>query len=180
MPSKTDPVADPEFDRPLPGDDKREAKAARDDSKGTTVAVQNRFLDDDLRAITSFDDAVKLLGDTPITDSADLGNGFTVLRKNDKRRLVGVPFLILSVDFLPGDFGKDFASMMIVTKGGEKLIVNDGSTGIADQLLQLRARINGPMRGIVCKHGLRVSDYEYEDTDGMRIPASTYYLDTSA
>lgn len=172
---------DSDFDRPLQGDNEREVAARRDDRKAG-LAVQSRFLDDDLRAITSFEDAVALLGDTPVIGADELGNGFTVLGKDDKRRLVGVPFVILSFDFTPGDYGADFVSAMIVTKGGEKLIVNDGSSGVCAQLRDIAARMppGAKHRGIVCKHGLRASDYTYHDErSGVDAPATTYYIDTT-
>ena len=178
---KSESVTDPEFDRPLQGDEQRQATANRDDRRAG-LAVQSRFLDDDLRAITSFEDAISLLVEsgTVATDAAELGNGFTVLAKDDKRRLVGIPFVILSFDFTPGDFGADFVSAMIMTKGGEKLIVNDGSSGICAQLRDIAARMpaGAKHRGIVCKHGLRASDYTYR-VSGVEIPATTYYIDTT-
>src|SRR5260221_13764104 len=54
---------------------------------------------------------------------------------SDKSMLCGVPFLIVAVKMNVGDNG-DFVTLLVLTKSGDRYIVNDGSTGIRDQLTQ--------------------------------------------
>ena len=136
-----------------------------------------RMSDDDLANISSLADAMSLGQDTygEAVDVSDYGSGFALLK--DKRILVGVPFVIVQwIDNSDkGDYAGGFVSLYVVTEDGRKLIVNDGSTGIRDQLIRIKNR-SGRMGNILCRTGLSVSDYEYEDTDGVMRPASTYYL----
>jgi len=95
----------------------------------------------------------------------------------DKGKLVGVPFIIVYWEkHEEGNFGS-FITMFIIDKDDKRYIVNDGSTGIRDQLERLskESTTNGM---IVCRNGFRVSEYEYEDKDGKKRPAKTYYIDT--
>lgn len=125
-----------------------------------------------------FGDILKRLSDDgEIIMASELGNGWAVLNNKEKSRLVGVPMLILSSVINDGDFGQ-FVSLQVLTNT-ERLIINDGSTGIAAQIAELHKQ--GNMKAIYCKHGLRESKYEYEDPKtGEKKPASTFYLDTSA
>jgi hypothetical protein len=102
----------------------------------------------------------------------------TVLDSKEKGRLVGVPFFLLNWRQNEGDFGS-FWSLIIVTKADEKLVLNDGSTGIGAQMDAIAE--SGNTKAIYVKKGLRVSKYEYEDPKTHeRKPAATYYLDMSA
>lgn len=98
----------------------------------------------------------------------------------DKDALVGVPFLLLQWRFNEGQFGT-FVSAEIVTQDDTVLVLNDGSTGIAQQLKELteyRERNNHPTpyAGRMVKGGLSRSDYTYTDDKGKEVPATTYYL----
>ena len=169
-----------------------------------TVVVPDMFDEDALRAIASFDDAVALTVEYqgPI-DQADqvLGDGFSLLKQEDKGRLAGVPLILMEWNFYPGDFGSDFVAVRIAARNQDgsvgKYILNDGSTGIAVMLRKYTDR-TGKRGGLYVKHGLSVSEYEYCDMcrvvtskcDAPEIhknspeklwrPAKTYYLDTSA
>lgn len=125
-----------------------------------------------------FGDILKALeGAGEVMSAAELGNGWGVLGSKEKGRLVGVPLLVLSYQFNEGDNG-EFVSAQVVTNS-ERLIVNDGSTGIYQQLKDLAE--NGETRAIYCKHGLRRSDYTYTDPKTKEEKeATTFYLDTSA
>jgi hypothetical protein len=112
-----------------------------------------------------------------IVSAAEYGTGFEVLDKDAKGQLVGVPFIILDWVINEGDFG-EFVSLRLVTQDNRKLIVNDGSTGIAKQVREMAEA--GEQRAVYVKKGLRRSDYEYTDKNGAKKPATTFYLDTSA
>lgn len=110
----------------------------------------------------------------PIRVVSDYGTGFTILE--DKDKLCGVPFLIVDARFSLGDFGQ-FVSLTVMTNQEEKWIVNDGSTGICDQVEALVKQV-GTVQGMLVTHGLRRSDYDYtEPKTGNKVPATTYYLD---
>ncbi len=130
----------------------------------------------ELRGIGSFEDALALvqdkLGDT-INAEKELGTGFRVLNGPDKDRLLGVSFIILSMDFNEGDQGA-FVSFLCVTENGGKFIVNDGSTGVYKQLDEYRLR-GGKPGGLLVNGGLRKSEYDKE-IDGRMTKAVTYYL----
>jgi hypothetical protein len=112
-----------------------------------------------------------------VMSSAELGNGWGVLGSKEKGRLVGVPLLVIGYKFNDGDNG-EFVSAQVITNT-ERLIVNDGSTGIFQQLKDLIE--DGELRAVYCKHGLRRSDYTYTDPKTKEEKeATTFYLDTSA
>jgi hypothetical protein len=148
----------------------------------------------------SWDELLKQLGDTDeLDDVSALGGGFHLLKRDDKDKLEGQPFVILF--FRVNDkwrYGPG-VSMMIQTavpvvfngQKYERFVVNDGSTGIAQQLFDYKAATgkNGP---ILVRNGLRSSEYEVmeDGPDGEKIPVidpatqkpvlgKTFYLDTS-
>lgn len=152
----------------------------------TQVAQKDvRFSDDVLAGIDSFDAALAALASEGVQPETmdDYGTGFKVC--NDKDRLIKVPFVILSWKFNQGDFGL-FVSAEIVTKHGEKFILNDGSTGIKDQLVMVeeQRRKRGhptPNAGLLVEGGLTRSDYKTMIPDGktgelVESAATTYYL----
>ena len=131
------------------------------------------WTDDDLRSIKTVEDAIQQF--EAVTDVKDvLGTGFDIL--NDKDRLVGAPFMIVTAREHKGDFGR-FVTCFLVTDNGDRWIINDGSTGIAAQLLSLKDS-HGITDGILVKEGLRRSDYTFTAEDGSEKDASTYYLST--
>jgi hypothetical protein len=182
--------------------DKRESATATTPESGSEVApfvepdtsliiqdYSTRGLSDDFLAdIHTFEDAFSAMETAGYTaeDWADYGTGFEVLDSNGKARLVGVPFAILEWRFNDGDMGT-FVSCMLVTKANEKLVMNDGSTGIRDQLAQVtRKRVEKghpePQKGpFYVRQGLSRSDYKVEIPDTktgemVSIPATTFYL----
>lgn len=139
----------------------------------------------------SFDDMLKTLeAEGEIVDASDLGEGYKLVQGiAGKKKLVGLPFIILkhkrqTSTKVPGSF---YSSMWVKTANNDMLLVNDGSTGIHAQLESYREQ--GVLKGIVCRHGLSVSeDYEVKDADGnpilnpttnKPILGTTFYLDTS-
>ena len=157
-----------------------------DSNTHTPVPLSSRLEDDDLRAVTSMDDALRLVSEAgaEIEDySQAYGTGFAVLPTDEKNRLIKVPFVILEWRFSEGDNG-EFVSALIVTDKGEKLVLNDGSTGIRDQLRKVTenrisrgAADDVAHRGLSVPGGLRVSEYDYTDeSTGKTSKARTYYL----
>lgn len=144
-------------------------------------ASKQPFSDEELRNLNSLDSVKALLGDKVATAS-DLGSGFAVLDTDQKRRLVGVPLLFLFWQFNNGKQG-DFVSAHVVQYDPRgqivgKFVINDGSTGIMEQLREFTNR-TGQSQGMFAERGLRASDYTYTDDDGIDKPATTFYIDTS-
>lgn len=159
---------------------KKTEEAAAEGSKELSKAI---FTVDELQGIESFDDALKLAaekyGAENIALASDvIGDGFKLLENKDQ--LCGVQMLILSWTFNMGDFG-EYASARIVTHedgATRKFVVNDGSTGIRDQLMSYEAK-TGRQGGLLVSKGFRRSDYEFEDEKGKKQKGTTYYLDLS-
>jgi len=151
-----------------------------------TVSRRIEFSDETLAGIRSFSDAIGVLKDSGIVpeSASDYGTGFHVA---DKATLVGVPFVALAWRFntgayerAPGEVG-DFVSVECVTERGDKVVINDGSTGICRQLRAItdQREMRGhatPQHGLLCERGLAKSEYEYVDDKGRKSPAATYYL----
>jgi len=141
------------------------------------------FSRDELMAISSFDDAVRLAteihGSVAYADQ-ELGDGFALLSKEQKNLLCGVPLMLLEWKFRGGDFG-NFVTLRVIARNPDgsvsKYIVNDGSTGIAEQLADYQMN-TGRVGGMFVGKGFRRSDYEVE-INGETRDASTFYLDTS-
>jgi hypothetical protein len=103
----------------------------------------------------------------------------------DKEQLVGIPFLIHSFRFSHGvGENGEKVSVQIITPDDKRLVFNDGSTGVYDQLLEIFEG-KGRSGGVLCERGLRVSDYYYDPKgrgDISKEPktgyekGSTYYI----
>ena len=101
----------------------------------TDVSIPNAssfFRDSDLAAIDSFQsvlDSFKALGLMPESMS-DYGTGFEICKNKD--RLVDTDLVIVEWRFNHTEVGSAgaFVSAAVVTKNGEKWILNDGGTGI--------------------------------------------------
>lgn len=151
-------------------------------TKSNEVAIPGAdFTTEELASITDFSAALEFLkgkiGEENVkVASEEIGDGFKLLENKDQ--LCGVQFLIVNWDFHQGDHG-EFVSCKVITQDNLKYIVNDGSSGIRDQLMAYTAKQN-IKAGLFCKKGLRRSDYKYTDENGQEKPATTYYLDTSA
>lgn len=88
--------------------------------------------------------------------------------KAGKRRLAGVPFVILDWQFNPGDFGREYVSIRLLTKDGQKVVINDSSTpGICGFMQDVRNA--GYVGAIEVPGGVRVSRYDRKDEDGNPI-----------
>lgn len=131
-----------------------------------------------LRSVETFEDAFELaaIAFNGVADATtEIGDGFELL--DDKDDLIGVPFIILTFSLHEGEHKRDgenlkFVSMRIMTKGNRKFVVNDGGTGLAEQLVNY-ARRTGKAGGLGVPHGLRVSTYNHP----VHGPGKTHYLD---
>jgi hypothetical protein len=154
---------------------------------GTSALTQ-----DELRVISDFRSAMEAVENAtgvPVEDASDYGTGFDVLSTDAKGTLCGVPFVIVEWRFNEGDAG-EFVSVSLVTEDGRKLVLNDGSTGIYQQLKEITgerlARGITAQTGLAVRKGLRVNEYEYSPTLGRAVKrgesapdkakAKTYYL----
>lgn len=107
------------------------------------------------------------------------GSPWTVV---DKKTLIGVPFMICDVRVSwSNKYDGPFVNILAITKDNEKIVINDGSTGIMEQTLHM---LNKSKRkaGILCENGLRASDYKVGISDAFgnepdkEIEATTYYI----
>ena len=164
----------------------------------TDVVTYTDMSDESLRALTSFDEALALATDVHggVEVAADvLGNGFAILKDENKYRLVGVPLLFLDWRFNQGDMG-EFVSAYVVARNEDgtiaKYVLNDGSSGIC-KTLRTYTDNTGRSGGLAARHGLRFSDYIYcsecnavvdpvEDHEHAKAhkKAATFYIETSA
>lgn len=141
-----------------------------------------QFTMEELRGVDGYEAALALFqskhGEGEVRVAGEvLGDGFRLL--DNKDQLIEKPFFAMEWRFTSGDFG-EFVTVKLVTEDNKKLIMNDGSTGIRDQLSAFSAEFNR-YGGLLCPNGLRRSDYEFEDPEtGKQTPAQTYYLDLSA
>lgn len=149
----------------------------------------------------SWDELLQKLDPQELDNVSELGGGFHLVKKDDKSKFEGVPFVILY--FRINDKWRYGAgvSMMIQTavpvvfdgERYERFIINDGSTGIAQQLFDYKVA-TGKQGPILCKRGLRSSTYEVMEDDPTRegerrvvidpatqkpVVGTTFYLDTS-
>lgn len=120
----------------------------------------------------SLDQLVELLGASEVTDIIPTDQYGPIA---DQALLVGKPFMLVHWEFHEGDFG-EFVSMWIMDLEGHRYIVNDGSTGIYQQLRETTDK-KGVNSMVVCRHGLKESSYMYTGPDGKERPAKTYYID---
>lgn len=145
------------------------------------VPAQTRLSDDDLERMSSYADVAAYATEAGLAavDVSDYGTGVELLDKNGKNRLVGVEFLILDWQWRTGDFAEEgYVSLTLMTKDGSKYVLNDGSTGIREDVRRLERKIGGKAIVKVGK-GLSRGDYTYVAPDGTETPATTYRLNFS-
>lgn len=140
----------------------------------------------------SFEDALAYFNaNEGIVNIGDVaGDGYILTR--DKEQLVNVPFVI--VDWRPvvdEATARTYATIRLITSDGRKYRINDGSTGICQQLNEIMDR-HGVSKGIAVAKGLFKSEYlvsndEHnhgqvvaKDYAGKKSTAATYYLNQSA
>jgi hypothetical protein len=146
------------------------------DTTDEIVKATDGFTEEALADINSFADVLKHTGNV-VNISDVLGNGFSVV--DDKTALIGVEFVVVKyAEHKSETTGGLFATMHVITSKNEKLIVNDGSTGICAQLREL-AEKQGTVCPLYVPRGLRVSNFTYKDEKtGAEKKAATFYLNT--
>lgn len=156
-------------------------------STSTEIAtVENAptvFTDSILAKIDGWDAVAEMFESNGIAVErmSDYGTGFKV---TDKDKLIGVPLFLVEWRFNSSSKFLDksgkplvFVSVAAVTKSGDKVIFNDGSTGIKDQLVMVTEQRQErshptPQCGLLIEEGLKPSDYTLDDGNSAR----TYYL----
>lgn len=139
-----------------------------------------------LREIDSFEAALaaakETYGELQIA-SQELGDGFTLLGKQDKTQLCGVPLVFIQWTFAESDFMNketgekgEFVVARIVTKNGGKFVFIDGGFGVCQQLREYTDSHEGRTGGLVVERGLRKYDGENEEFGSF----TRYYIDTAA
>ena len=163
------------------------------DSTSKDLAVAPKFTDDELSVLDSFEAAIQLFAEKGLSvDSVtDYGHGFSLLTTGEKTNLVGKPMILVewtfndSSKFADADgVAAEFVSVFAILKTGQKVIFNDGSTGIAAQLKgvtekRVREGHKSPTQGLIVPMGLVASTYPYTDDKGRTSEATTYYLSES-
>lgn len=151
---------------------------AKDIDAETGEIVTYKKASQDLQYAQTWEDAAALMGED-ISHAEEFGDGFTLLSKDERNQLIGVPFVVIAFQINDSkEYGSEFASVRLITKDNKRLVFNDGGTGIVPFLKDFRNR-TGRNYGLVAGNGLRVSEYETE-VNGKTISAKTYYFDTSA
>lgn len=125
--------------------------------------TMERWTSSELRELPDYETAMRAAIETygEVSDATrELGNGFALLTKGDKAKLVGKPFLALFWTFHASEeYGGFFSSMSCVTNDSRKFIVNDGGSGIYEDLLSFTQEHQGRQGGLLCPGGLRESSY---------------------
>lgn len=144
-------------------------------------ALPGRLSEDIRQDINSLDDYSRLTGHE-IVDLSEVLESYDILNKESKERLVGRPIFLMdwrfndSKEIVKDGKPAEFVSVLVMDVAtGEKFILNDGSTGIYQQLLAITKRL-GRRGGITCRNGLRKSEYTHYFDNGDTVNAVTYYL----
>jgi hypothetical protein len=165
-----------DFERPLGYPEIKE--------KGSSLAIQGLTLRTKTGSATFTREELKQLSFSDLTAQLGVQTAGEELGKDqfgpileNKEALAGVPLVIVAWEFHDGSMG-NFVSMYVLTKDERRFIVNDGSTGIHDQLKTLTDE-QGVNSMLVCEKGFRVSRYQVENPKtGAMLDAETWYIDT--
>lgn len=151
----------------------------------TPVPVLPQYSTEQYREINTFADALRMAEASfgNLVTAEDLGDGFVLVKEEQKRGLVGVPMVCLYAQLRTGDLG-GYVVCRCIAKDNRKVVIVDGSTGMYDQLKTYMETHDGRWINIWGK-GLRASDYKVEVTNEKTgelssVDATTFYIDTSA
>lgn len=146
----------------------------------------NKLSDEVLNSLKTVDDAIKALG-VSSADELSWNDSQWVLLE-DKNKLVGKKFLAVQWRFHQSKeyIGSEYVSVYLITAdsidGEHTFVINDGSTGICQQLRNLTdMRTDNahatPSSGALVKGGLKLSEYDRTDEKGTIVgKGKTYYL----
>lgn len=134
-----------------------------------TNGLDKQFID----TVDSFEELMNGLaeaGISPVDANEAFNGGFELV---EKEKLEGVPFVVMDWKFSAGKYNEDFVIVRAMTTDSRKVVFNDGSTGIRQQLRDYeQAHGKRPLHSM----GLRSSVYTYKDQDGNETPATTWYI----
>lgn len=146
----------------------------------------NKLSDATLNSLKTVEDAIRALG---VSDQSELDwNESQWKLLEDKSKLIGKKFLAVQWRFQQSKeyLGSEFVSVYLITAdtidGENTFVINDGSTGICQQLrtltdTRLEAGHKTPQSGALVKGGLKLSEYDRTDEKGTVIgKGKTYYL----
>lgn len=146
----------------------------------------NKLSDATLNSLKTVEDAIRALG---VSDQSELDwNESQWKLLDDKSKLIGKKFLAVQWRFQQSKeyVGSEFVSVYLITAdtidGENTFVINDGSTGICQQLRTLtdtrtEAGHKTPQSGALVKGGLKLSEYDRTDEKGTVIgKGKTYYL----
>lgn len=171
-------------------------KADKEKPEEWTGDVEQQDVELSEDVVTNFDSFEQALSffqnRTGVVNVGDVaGDGYVLTR--DKEVLLNIPLLLIDWKELEDpETQRRYASMRIITSDGRKFRINDGSTGIFQQLKQIRDKYN-LTTGIAVPKGFFKSEYFIDDetrkiippdkVDGWSKPkskAATYYLNQSS
>lgn len=160
------------------------------------VRRTSQFNDDVLRELTDWDSLGSFIkgNDILINRLSEYGPGLAVITK--KETLINVPLMIVDYRFHEGDKGPFVSAVAILSTPvnvdgapASKVVINDGSTGIYSQLLNIETQRvadgTDTIRPLYCETGLRRSEYDRKDENGQPVinektgkpeRATTFYL----
>ena len=96
-----------------------------------------------------------------------------------KSQLVGIPFLIIEAEILPGKDHTRFAQLIIIDVDDHKCTIRDSSRGIFEQVTELVEQSDTPiLHGLFVRKGLRFEEYPFvHPATKIESLTRTYYLD---
>jgi hypothetical protein len=157
--------------------------ATRTEEYSAEIVSGSEWSVETLQKLDDFEAAVNLVNETygSLVDAqVEIGDGFHILTREQKERLVGLPMILMQWKFADSDYGDSgsfFVTVRCAVKHHDgsmgKYIFSDGGTGVAKQLYEFTHRTSRT-GGIVLKKGLLRSDYTNEYG-----PGTTMYLDVS-
>jgi hypothetical protein len=139
-----------------------------------------------LGGTVDFATVARALHEAGLLENSDEWSDGTLV--DDKRKLIGVTFLITSVDVRVSDkyirknddgseAGEPYVFVSAITKDNVRVKFTGGGS-LAVQVLELMAKRDGkPFGGLVVRNGLRPSSYMVEDASGNKTEATSWYLD---
>lgn len=150
---------------------------AKETAGNNPTEKQSNYTEEERRNLNSISDVLAAAGGSVTVITDVLGDGFSVLE--DKTELLDTEFVVIEYSVHESEQnGGEFSTLHVITAHNEKLIVNDGSTGIHEQCQALLKK-TGKVAPLHVPRGLRVSNYTFTGDDGKPKKASTFYLSTA-